>query len=109
VDAVNAVMAELRGLSEAEVNNDELARAKEFTKGRLRLELETTNGVAFWLTYQELVLGHITTIEEELALVDSVTAVDVKRVADEVFSGPMQMSVIGPFARDSAFRLAIGA
>jgi predicted Zn-dependent peptidase len=55
------------------------------------------------------VLGHITTIEEELALVDSVTAVDVKRVADEVFSGPMQMSVIGPFARDSAFRLAIGA
>jgi predicted Zn-dependent peptidase len=109
VDAVNAVMAELRGLSEAEVNNDELARAKEFTKGRLRLELETTNGVAFWLTYQELVLGHITTIEEELALVDAVTAVDVKRVADEVFSGPMQMSVIGPFARDSAFRLAIGA
>jgi hypothetical protein len=26
-----------------------------------------------------------------------------------VFSSAMQMSVIGPFARDSAFRLAIGA
>jgi len=24
-------------------------------------------------------------------------------------TGPVQMSVIGPFARDSAFRLAIGA
>jgi predicted Zn-dependent peptidase len=109
VDAVNAVMAELRGLSEAEVSSEELARAKEFTKGRLRLEMETTNGVAFWLTYQELLLGQITTIEEELALVDAVTAVDVKRVAGEVFSGAMQMSVIGPFTRDSAFRLAIGA
>jgi predicted Zn-dependent peptidase len=109
VDAVNAVMGELRSLSGTEVSTDELARAKEFTKGRLRLELETTNGVAFWLTYQELLLGQIKTIEEELALVDEVTTADVKRVADEVLRGPVQMSVIGPFARDSAFRLAIGA
>src|SRR6266702_4415212 len=109
VDAVNAVMGELRSLSESEVAPEELARAKEFTKGRLRLELETTNGVAFWLTYQEVLLGEIKSIEEELALVDAVTAADVKRVADEVLSGTMQMSVIGPFSRDSAFRLAIGA
>lgn len=109
VDAVNAVMAELRALGETLVDADELARAKEFTKGRLRLELETTNGVAFWLTYQELLLGEIKTIEEELELVDAVTAADVKRVADDVFSGPMQMSVIGPFSRDGGFRLAIGA
>jgi predicted Zn-dependent peptidase len=109
VDAVNAVMAELRSLSETEVSPDELARAKEFTKGRLRLELETTNGVAFWLTYQELLLGQIRTIEEELAFVDSVTAADVTRVASNVLSGPIQMAVIGPFARDGGFRLAIGA
>jgi predicted Zn-dependent peptidase len=109
VDAVNAVMAELRSLGETEVSAEDLARAKEFTKGRLRLELETTNGVAFWLTYQELLLGQIKTIEEELALVDAVSAADVKRVAVEMLTGPVQMSVIGPFARDSAFRLAIGA
>src|SRR5438067_9026158 len=109
VDAVNAVMAELRSLGETEVSAEDQARAKEFTKGRLRLELETTNGVAFWLTYQELLLGQIKTIEEELALVDAVSATDVKRVAVEMLAGPVQMSVIGPFARDSAFRLAIGA
>lgn len=109
VDAVNAVMAELRALATTEVEADELARAKEFTKGRLRLELETTNGVAFWLTYQELLLGEIKTIEEELTLVDAVTSADVKRVAEQVFSGAIQMSVIGPFSRDGGFRLAIGA
>ena len=108
-DAVNAVVAELRALSEVDVSPDELARAKEFTKGRLRLELETTNGVAFWLTYQELLLGKIESIDEELAQVDAVTAGDVRRVAGEVFSGALQMAVIGPFARDGAFRLAIGA
>jgi len=109
VDAVNAVMAELRSLGETEVSPEDLARAKEFTKGRLRLELETTNGVAFWLTYQELLLGEIKSIDEELTLVDAVTAADVKRVAEAVLSGPVQMSIIGPFVRDSAFRLAIGA
>jgi predicted Zn-dependent peptidase len=108
VDAVNAVITELRGLSDSEVSPDELERAKEFTKGRLRLELETTNGVAFWLTYQELLLGQINSIESELSLVDAVTEDDVRRVAGEVLSGAMQMAVIGPFARDSAFRLAIG-
>jgi predicted Zn-dependent peptidase len=109
VDAVNAAMVELRSLAEHEVAADELVRAKEYTKGRLRLELETTNGVAFWLTYQELLLGRIKTIDEEIALVDSVTAVDVKRVAEQVLADPIQMAVIGPFARDSAFRLAVGA
>jgi predicted Zn-dependent peptidase len=109
IDAVNAAVAELRALSETAVTPDELARAKEFTKGRLRLELETTNGVAFWLTYQELLLGEIKTIDDELALVDAVSAADIKRVAEEMLSGPVQMSVIGPFAKDSAFRLAIGA
>ena len=109
VDAVNAVMTELRSLGESEATAEELLRAKEFTKGRLRLELETTNGVAFWLTYQEMLLGEIKTIEEELALVDAVTAADVRRVAQDVLSGPAQMSVIGPFSRDGGFRLAIGA
>src|SRR5437773_1885256 len=90
VDAVNAVMAELRSLGETEVSPEDLARAKEFTKGRLRLDVETTNGVAFRLTYQELLLGQIKTIEEELALVDAVSAADVKRVAVEMLSGTMQ-------------------
>jgi predicted Zn-dependent peptidase len=109
VEAVNAVMAELAGLGDREVLPEELARAKEFTKGRLRLELETTNGVSFWLSYQELLLGQIRTIEEELALVEAVTAADVKRVAAEILRGPMQMAVIGPFPNDTAFRSAIGA
>jgi predicted Zn-dependent peptidase len=109
VGAVRAVMGELSRLSDEEVAPDELARAKEFTKGRLRLELETTNGVAFWLTYQELLLGEISTIDEELALVDAVTAADMRRVARDVLSGPIQMAVIGPFTKDAGFRSAIQA
>lgn len=109
VEAVNAAIAECRKLQEQEVTQEELERAKEFTKGRLRLELETTNGVAFWLCYQELLLKEIRTVEEEVAQIDAVTAADIKRVANEILQSPMQMAVIGPFARDASFRVAIGA
>jgi predicted Zn-dependent peptidase len=109
VDAVHAVMGELRRLCDEEVASDELERAKEFTKGRLRLEMETTNGVAFWLTYQELLLGEINTVEQELALVDAVTVADILRVAGEVLRGPIQMAVIGPFASEAGLRSAIQA
>src|SRR5579864_3912655 len=107
IQAVKAAIAELRALGEHEVTAEELTRAKEFTKGRARLELETTNGVAFWLTYQQLLLGEIRTLEDELAAVDGVTAADVQRVAKRLLDGPLQMAVIGPFARDTGFRRAV--
>ena len=109
VAAVNAVIAEMNALCDHELTAEELERAKEFTKGRLRLELESTNGVSFWLAYQQLLIGSIKTIEEEVALVDAITAEEVRRVANEVLRAPIQMAVIGPFARDAAFRSAVGA
>jgi predicted Zn-dependent peptidase len=109
VEAIQAVVAEMRTLCERDLSGEELQRAKEFTKGRLRLDLETTNGVAFWLTYQELLMGKIKTIEDELVLVDAVTASDIRRVADTLLASPIQMAVIGPFTRDADFRAAIGA
>jgi len=109
VSAVSAVIAEMQNLCDHDLADEELNRAKEFTKGRLRLELESTNGVSFWLAYQQLLIGSIKTIEEEVAIVDAITAADVRRVANEVLRGPIQMAVIGPFAKDAPFRAAVGA
>jgi predicted Zn-dependent peptidase len=109
VEAIKAVVAEMQNLCERDLGGEELQRAKEFTKGRLRLDLETTNGVAFWLTYQELLMGEIRSIEDELSLVETVSAADIRRVANVLLGAPMQMAVIGPFTRDASFRAAIGA
>ena len=108
-EAIRAVIAEVDELCDHDLAHEELQRAKEFTKGRMRLDLETTNGVAFWLTYQELLMGEIRSIEDELSLVDAVTASDVRRVANSVLRSPIQMAVIGPFTRETAFKAAIGA
>jgi len=109
MEAIRAVIAEMHRLCDEDLTDEELHRAKEFTKGRLRLDLETTNGVAFWLTYQELLIGEIKDIEDELIMVEAVTAADIRRVATSVLRSPIQAAVIGPFTRESAFRAAIDA
>jgi predicted Zn-dependent peptidase len=108
-EAIRAVIAEMHRLCDEDLTEEELHRAKKFTKGRLRLDLETTNGVAFWLTYQELLIGEIKDIEDELRMVDAVTAADIRRVANSVLRSPIQAAVIGPFSRESAFRAALGS
>ena len=106
-EAVNAVMAELRGAASELVPEVELTKAKEFTKGRLRLGLEGTNSLATWLCQQELLTGQVKTVDEVIQLFEAVTREDLQRVAQRVLSQPVQLAVIGPFTSDQPFRTAI--
>ena len=54
-------------------------------------------------------MGEIRTVEQELVTVDAVTAADIRRVAVDVLSNPIQMAVVGPFKTDAEFRSSIGA
>src|SRR5438445_1309132 len=101
IEAIRAVIGEMHRLCDEDLSEEELHRAKEFTKGRLRLDLETTNGVAFWLTYQELLIGEIKDMDDELRMVDAVTSADIRRVANAVLRSPIQAAVIGPFSRET--------
>src|SRR5919108_2993823 len=85
-EAVNAVMAELRGIANEPVPELELTKAKEFTKGRLRLGLEGTNALATWLCQQELLTGRVKTVDEVVQLFEAVTIEELQRVAQRVLS-----------------------
>ncbi|MDQ6921079.1 MAG: insulinase family protein [Candidatus Dormibacteraeota bacterium] len=106
-EAVNAVMAELRRIASELVPEEELTKAKEFTKGRLRLGLEGTNSLATWLCQQELLTGRVKTVEEVIQLFEAVSREELQRVAQHVLSEPVQLAVIGPFPSDRPFLSAI--
>jgi predicted Zn-dependent peptidase len=108
-EALDAVLAELTQIAEKRVPDEELTKAREFTKGRLRLGLESTNSLASWLCQQELLMEEVKTVDEVVALYSAVTAEDIRRVAQRVLRQPMQLALIGPFASDAPFRSAIGA
>jgi predicted Zn-dependent peptidase len=105
--AVEAVVAELHRIVEQTVSDAELTKAREFTKGRLQLGLESTNSIASWLCQQELLMGRIRTVDEVVQILNSITPADIRRVAQRVLDAPLQMAVIGPFDSDTPFRTAL--
>jgi predicted Zn-dependent peptidase len=108
LETVNAILAELRLMIDKDVPESELAKAREYTKGRLKLGLESTNAMASWLGQQELLAGRIRPVAEIVAAVDGVDQAAIRRVAKRVLDQPIQLSVIGPFNSDAKFRSAIG-
>ena len=108
-EALLAVLEELRRIAEQAVADEELTKVLQFTKGRLRLSLESTNSLASWLCQQELLMREVRTVEQVVGLYEAVTTSDLQRVARRVFLQPIQLAVIGPFPSDGPFRRAIGA
>ncbi len=75
----------------------ELQKAKEITKGHLLLRLEDSRAMAGWAGVQETLMGRILTADEVVALIDKVTAEQVRDVAREFLVGSeLRLSAVGP-------------
>ena len=101
--AVGAIVGQLRRLCEEPVDAAELTKAKEFYKGRLLLQMESTNSVATWYGGQEALIGRIQDVDETVAEIDAVTADDLQGKARQLFGQPIQLAVIGPFRSETPF------
>jgi predicted Zn-dependent peptidase len=101
--AVQAILEELAKLRIG-VPEEELHRAKESMKGRLLLRLEDTRAVASWTGAQELLRNSILTVDEALALIDSVTSDDIRRVAGYLFTKDrLNLAIVGPYRGEDRF------
>lgn len=102
-DALGAVMAELRRISDDLVGDEELTRAQEYMKGRLVLRLESTGAMATYLGEQHLLTGQILEPQQVIDHIEAVTAEDVRRVARQTFAEqPLSLAAIGPMTDDRA-------
>ncbi len=100
-EALQAIVEQLYLLKTQEVPEKELAKAKEFFKGSLLLQLEDSLNLAFWYGRQELLLGRFLSPSEVIQAIDAVTAQDVKRAAEELIrSSRMKLAVIGPYRKE---------
>jgi predicted Zn-dependent peptidase len=97
-DAVSTIAAELYKIADEDVPQDELDKAKSFSKGRFVLQLETSQGLIMFGLRREVLEGRTSDPEEIVAELDKVTADDVGRVAgDLIEKGGLNLAVIGPF------------
>ena len=79
------------------VTDTELAVAAGYLEGSLLLGLEDSGGRIGRLGRSLMQRGTITTIDEHLARLRSVTVEDVGRVLHRVLDGPRTLAAVGPF------------
>lgn len=97
---VKATLEQLGRLG-TQVPEDEIAKAKEFAKGRLLLRMEESRNVASWIGGQEILTGHILTVDEVVSTIDGITAADLEGLARELFVGDkLRLAVVGPVPTD---------
>ena len=103
-ETLSALLAELAQIRDDGVQAEELARAKEFAKGRLLLRMEDTRAVSDWLGAQELLTGRVRTADDVVELIDALTEEDLLQVARKLFvHGQLNLAVVGPYRSDRRF------
>jgi len=102
---IRLILREWQRLRQEPVSDDELQRAKEFTKGRLLLGLEDSMGVASWYGQQELLRDEMLNVDEVIAKVEAVTPDDIQRLACRCFCGRrLSLAVVGPLENETALQ-----
>jgi len=91
--AIEAILAELVRLRDEPVPPAELDKAKRYLAGGLELRMDDTRHVASWIGGQEALHDRVLSLDEALAAIDAVDAMEIQRLARELF-------------RDEALRLA---
>ena len=103
-EVVKAVLEELKKLKMEKVSVAELRKTKDYLIGSMYLNLETSDSLADFYGYQEIMKKPIKTEDEIVALVESVSSADVKGVADYIFdSSKLNLAIIGRYKDQSEF------
>ena len=95
-EAVKTIVQEFQGMHQLP-SEQELNKAREYSKGRLLLRMEDTRAVASWLGAQELLQDSVRTPDEVVGLLDAVEPSDIARVANNFLDDEkMRLAVVGP-------------
>jgi predicted Zn-dependent peptidase len=102
--ALTAILDELKKVRDNGLTKQELAKAKDYIKGKVALAMEDPHDKLEWYLGQEAFMGKIRTIKQSFEELDAVTLDDVKRIAKDLIKEDcLNAAVIGPFPDREVF------
>jgi len=103
-EGVVAIMEEFKRLKTENISENELNKIKQQLQGNLYLGLETSDSFAEYCGYQEVLNKPIKTPEQIIAEIQTVTATDVKKIANKIFQDKnLNLAIIGRFKDKDEF------
>ena len=103
-ETIKTVLKEYQKIKQKKIFAAELKKAKENLKGLTLLSLESSDGLASWLSLQEILKKEILTTQELFGKIEMVKAEDLTRVANDIFQPKnLNLALIGPFKEKEKF------
>ncbi|MDD5068752.1 MAG: pitrilysin family protein [Candidatus Pacebacteria bacterium] len=103
-EAIGAILAELKKAKEELVSLEELNRVKEYIIGHLYLGLESSNSLANFYGFQEVLKRSILRPEEVVAELKAITPEQIQTIAKEIFRDErLNLALIGPYSDSKKF------
>ncbi len=100
--AIYVILREYKKLKSAGISKTELTKVKEYEKGKMALELESSNAKASFYGMQELLRGEMLTPAQLYDKIYKVTPKHIQAVARDIFQPErLNLVVLGPH-RDNA-------
>jgi predicted Zn-dependent peptidase len=102
--ALDIVLDELRKIKAQGVSKAELAKAKEYIKGKVALAMEDPHDKLEWYLGQEAFGGKVKTIKQTFEELDKVALEQVSAVAEDIIRNEgLNLALVGPFADKTVF------
>ena len=103
-EIIKAILEEYRKIKNIKVSAAELTKAKEHLEGSLILGIETSDELASFYGFQEILKREILKPEEVIKKIRAVAIGDVLAVAQDIFkSEKLNLAIIGPYKNKEQF------
>jgi predicted Zn-dependent peptidase len=108
VKAIKVVMDEYEKIKNFKISAEELAKAKDYIRGKTLIGLESSNAMASFVADQALSYGQVKTSEQILKRIAEVTVEDVHKVSKTVFqNNRLNLAIIGPSGKKAQLQKAL--
>lgn len=98
LESVEVIMEEFKKLRDEEITEKELKKAKEFIAGHIATGLETSDDLADYFGFQELMHEDIVKPSEKIKKIKAVTAKDIQKVLKQIMKPEkLNLAMIGPY------------
>jgi len=96
--AISTILKEYKKISQQNIPIKELKKAKDYIKGKMTLQLESSDAKASFYGIQELLENKILTPKEIYDKINEVSVKDILKVAKDIFQPQkLNLALIGPF------------
>ncbi|MBI2096190.1 MAG: insulinase family protein [Candidatus Taylorbacteria bacterium] len=107
-EVIGAITGEFRRFKDEVVLPEELKKGKDYFMGNLYLSLESSDALAEYYGFQEILKGRGETPDEVGKKIAAVTAEDVKRAAGQIFGDDrLNLAVVGDVGAEAELRAAL--